>query len=136
MGSIENGITTLQAYRQLYRCGLRAVQYSVPNRFVLRDRLRRAFRESSISDFEPDRILNTIRFLENASKDRGIEHKLLKNLLHVWSEEPRQWYLRNKALQRKAKHRSHDTTRVHTQAYDKFYWTLERLNESMGLCIR
>ena len=81
----------IHAYRDLYRHGLRAVQYTVPQRYIIRDRLRRAFRESSPSDFEQPRIDNTIELFKAAAKDTGIEHRLIKNLCHVWHEEPRQW---------------------------------------------
>jgi hypothetical protein len=83
--------TIIHAYRDLYRHGLRAVQYAVPQRYIIRDRLRRAFRESSPSEFEQSRIDNTIELFKAAARDTGIEHRLIKNLCRVWHEEPRQW---------------------------------------------
>jgi hypothetical protein len=119
----------VKAYRNLYRAGLRAVQYSSPARYTLRDRLRRAFRASSTSDFDQQRILNTLEFLDGAAKTTGIEHHIVKSLLMVWWHEPYQWKARNKTL---------DKTEVtfKTRAYDHFYHTLRMLNESMGMCIR
>jgi hypothetical protein len=123
------------AYRHLYRAGLRAVSYTTPNRYVLRDRLRRAFRESPTSDFEPLRIANTVEFFNNAAKDRGLEHRLVKSLCRVWLSEKNQWIQR-------AKNWGHTPSRKRpqnkwaTQAYDDFYWTVRMLNESMNLCIR
>jgi hypothetical protein len=86
----------VQAYRDLYRHGLRAVQYSQPARFILRDRLRRAFRESPITDYEELRIRNTITFFKAAAMDRGMESKIIKNLSHVWFHETEVWNERNR----------------------------------------
>jgi len=119
----------IKAYRNLYRAGLRAVQYSAPARYTLRDRLRRAFRASPASDFDQQRILNTLEFLDGATKTTGIEHHIVRGLLMVWWDEPYQW---------RARYRTFDKTEVafRTQAYDCFYHTLRMLNESMGMCIR
>lgn len=73
----------IQAYRQLLRQALHAVQYSSPARYVVKDQLNHAFRSSTEADFNPDRVRNTVQFLENATKERGLEHHILKNLLHV-----------------------------------------------------
>jgi hypothetical protein len=135
MSTAESSATIVSAYRSLYRAGLRAVQYSVPNRYIIRDRLRRAFRESPTSDFSPRRIANTIRFLNNAAQDRGLEHKLVKNLCAVWHGEGRHWRKRAESWKNKVK-QTRPEIRWETQAYHGFYWTLRMLNESMGLCIR
>ena len=74
----------IHAYRHLYRHSLRAIQFSKPARFTLRDRLRLAFRRGYASDFEPQKVQNTIEFLQYAAKENGLEHKILKNLLFVW----------------------------------------------------
>lgn len=74
----------VHAYRHLYRHGLRAVQFSKPARYTLRDRLRLAFRKSAATDFEPMKVENTIEFLQYATKENGLEHKIVKNLLLVW----------------------------------------------------
>ncbi|KAH7040725.1 uncharacterized protein B0I36DRAFT_311337 [Microdochium trichocladiopsis] len=70
----------LHAYRHLYRGLLHAVQFSKPARYVARDRLRVAFREEG-AVLEPRSIARTLRFLEAATRERGLEHKVLKNLL-------------------------------------------------------
>ena len=81
------------AYRHLYKAALRAVQYTVPQRFVVRDKLRAAFRAAprparpttaGQAQFDPRRIANTIAFLETAAARRGLEHKLVKNLCLTW----------------------------------------------------
>lgn len=85
----------IQAYRQLFRQSLRAMQYSSPARYVVRDQLNYAFRRSTAAEFNADAIKNTVHFLENASKERGLEHHILKNLLHV-----RWWDTQSKKLRR------------------------------------
>jgi hypothetical protein len=85
-----DGFTTMpneavvHAYRHILRQSLRAIQFSKPARFTLRDRLRSAFRKGSASDFDRKRITNTLEFLQYATKQNGLEHKIVKNLLHVW----------------------------------------------------
>ena len=105
------------------------MQYSTPARYVVRDRLRLAFRLSPVSDFEPRRIANTLQFLDGAAKSTGLEHHVLRNLLMTWYWEPSQW-----------KARSRDREKMDIvlkqQAFDGFYWTLRMLNESMGMCLR
>jgi hypothetical protein len=129
----------VQSYRNLYRHGLRAVRYSSPARFVLRDRLRRAFRDSPISAYEQRRIDNTVLFFKAAAQDRGLEHRLLKSLCHVWFLEAQHWRRRDVRLRQigtlKGDVRLQSTMAVH-QAYDQFYFTLKMLNETMGLCLR
>lgn len=46
--------------------------------------MRLAFRKGSIADFNPLRIKNTVEFLEYATRENGLEHKIVKNLLFVW----------------------------------------------------
>lgn len=70
------------AYRNLYRNLLKAVQYSIPIRFVARDQLRSAFREPR-GVYDAEGIKRTIWFLEAAAKEKGLEHRILKNLLRV-----------------------------------------------------
>lgn len=76
------------AYRQLYREGLRAIRYSKPTRYALRDTLRKSFRSEPVANFDAARVERTLRFLQLASKERAMEHKILKNLLLVrgWQE--------------------------------------------------
>lgn len=71
------------AYRHLYRTGLKTIRYSKPNRYVLRNVLRAAFRKAQPEEFEPSRIVSTLGFLERAGETNGMEHKIVKNLLHV-----------------------------------------------------
>ena len=77
----------IHAYRNIYKHLLRAVQYSKPARFVAQDRVRNAFRKSQPADFDRARFDRTLEFLHGAAKAKGLEHKLVKNLMHVWWEQ-------------------------------------------------
>jgi hypothetical protein len=79
----------LLAYRHLYQHLLRAVQYSKPARYVARDHIRAAFRDSSPESYDYARISRTLEFLRGAAEAKGLEHKILKNLMHVWWERQR-----------------------------------------------
>ncbi|KAI9773945.1 MAG: hypothetical protein M1840_006171 [Geoglossum simile] len=79
-------LQTLHAYRHLYRAALRAVQYSSPSRYTIRDHIRPAFRKGNPATFDQGKIDNTLLFLEGAAREKGIEHRILKTLLHVWFE--------------------------------------------------
>ena len=81
--SSATALPVVQAYRSLYRAGLHAIQYSSPARYTLKRVLETAFRNGKPLEFQPARIANTILFLENAAKETGMEHKILKNLLHT-----------------------------------------------------
>ena len=123
----------LHAYRHLYRTGLRAVQYSRPARYEIRDILRQAFRTSPLSNFNPRRIQNTLRFLENARKYDGFEHKILKNLLHLQ-------YWKGKPLEKRMKQGIRDSNTSAAAESRKQIWhqyraTLTMLNESLDVCL-
>ncbi|KAM3074228.1 hypothetical protein ACMFMG_002950 [Clarireedia jacksonii] len=120
------------AYRNLYRALLHAVQYAKPARYQGRDILRNAFRKGDPATYDPKRVGNTVLFLNNAAKEKGLEHKLLKNLLRVHYErnQPR----RSSYKERKEYTPIQQVLRKHTMThYDK---TVTMLNESMGLCLR
>lgn len=87
----------IHAYRHLYRHGLRAVQFSKPARYTLRDRIRLSFRRGSAVDFEPERVANTLEFLQYATRENGLEHKIVKNLLFVWWQQEKGGRSRPKA---------------------------------------
>ena len=72
----------IHAYRRLYRSLLRGVQYARPARFIARDQLRAAFREPGAA-LDVEGVKRTVWFLEAAAKERGLEHKILKNLIEV-----------------------------------------------------
>ena len=72
------------SYRNLYRHALRAVQYSSPARFTVRALLRNAYRTGKPTDYDDDKINNTITFLQGAATEKGLEHRIVKNLLLTW----------------------------------------------------
>ncbi|KAJ4351796.1 uncharacterized protein N0V89_007140 [Didymosphaeria variabile] len=118
------------AYRHLFRQGLRAIQYSKPARFTLRDRIRLAFRKGSAADFDAQKIQNTLEFLQYATKENGLEHKIVKNLLFVW------WSQENGGKSKSTqKSPTHELMRMKTTAFDAFNYNIDMLNESMGICI-
>ena len=86
----------LQSYRILYRYALRAVQYSTPARYIVRNHLRKAFRDCDRKEYNQQKIDNTVEFLHNAAKMKDIEHKVLKNILHIW------WWEESRRNQTKA----------------------------------
>jgi len=73
----------IHAYRQLYRQGLKAVNYSTPSRHVFLATLRSSFRSLPAQDFDSRRIINTLNFLHKAANIAGIEHKIVRNLLMI-----------------------------------------------------
>jgi hypothetical protein len=87
----------LHAYRHLYRHGLRAVQFSKPARYTLRNRLRLAFRKGTPAELNTQKTNNTLKFLQYATVESGLEHKILKNLLLVWRNQDMGGYKRSRA---------------------------------------
>lgn len=73
-------LEVIHAYRHLYRGLLYAVQFSKPARYVARHQLRAAFRENG-AVFDAKGVARTIGFLDAAARSRGLEHKVLKNIL-------------------------------------------------------
>lgn len=89
----------LHRYRHLYRHLLRAIQYSTPARYVARDILRQTFRKGQPTDYQDESsIMRTLEFLRGATETNGMEHRIVKNLLHVgyWEDFDRKrkdWYV-------------------------------------------
>lgn len=72
-----------RAYRSLYRGALHGVLYASPARYQIRDTMRAAFRPDSGDTFDARQVKNTIEFLQRAGEYKGMEHKILRNLMHV-----------------------------------------------------
>ncbi|KAJ5160621.1 uncharacterized protein N7482_007625 [Penicillium canariense] len=124
----------IHAYRHLYRQGLKAIRYATPGRHVLRTTLRTSFGAAPPEEFDRTRIANTLRFFERAADMTGLEHRIIKNLLLT-----RYWELPQNAKESRllrslglgnAEHQ------IRKSAYDQFNLTLERLNESLGTCLK
>ncbi|KAH0431732.1 hypothetical protein CcaCcLH18_06907 [Colletotrichum camelliae] len=125
-------------YRILYRNALRAVQFSVPARYVVRDQLRAAFREEN-AKLDHRVCQRTNWFLQNAAQDRGLEHKILKNLTFIAYERYKKklWkvnYLKDN--DRKHKPLVKAENEFTPTFYHHFDITLAMLNKSMGLALR
>ncbi|KAI5205468.1 hypothetical protein E4T39_02972 [Aureobasidium subglaciale] len=73
----------IHAYRHLLRTSLQAIRYAKPTRFTLQSHLRHSFRHPKAS-FNDQEITQTLEFLSNAAKYKGIEQKVVRNLMHVW----------------------------------------------------
>jgi len=82
---------TLRAYRHLYGAALRAVRHSSPAKYQIRDTMRSAFRNGSVENLNRQKVENTLQFLRRAESHAGMEHKILRNLLHVryWQNQGR-----------------------------------------------
>lgn len=76
----------LHAYRRLLKASLRAIQYAKPARYTALQHLRDAFRLSPASAYDEISITRTLEFLNHAAKTRGLEHRIVKNLVRVWGE--------------------------------------------------
>ena len=77
-------VEVIHAYRHLLRAGLRAVQFSKPARFAVRDQLRDGFREAaSAAELDGQRVRRTVHFFNAAAREKGLEHRILKNLVRV-----------------------------------------------------
>lgn len=134
----------VRAYRHLYRSGLHAVQYSKPARYLLKETLRKAFRKSPASDFSARRIDNTVLFLNNAAAVRGVEHRVVRNILHVryWEREharhPRYAspFLYLPGLTSSGGRPLPINSPIRKAGLQRFEDTITMLNESMDLCLR
>ncbi|CAK7241558.1 MAG: hypothetical protein STHCBS139747_003021 [Sporothrix thermara] len=143
-----SNVELVKAFRSLYRSALRAVQFSKPARYVVRDQLRAAFRgqrttltsaanNDGAQPFDPERIRRTVWFLNAAAASRGIEHRVLSNLLKTayWrrrraeAQQP-SWSAIMKTKKKKPVDEFQQT------AYDHYDATIKMLNDQMNLCLR
>ena len=79
-----NSQEIVRSYRHLYRHAMYAVQYAAPARYTLKILLENAYRTGNAAHYDAEKINNTLTFLHGAAKEKGLEHKILKNLLHTW----------------------------------------------------
>jgi hypothetical protein len=118
------------AYRHLYRNLLRAVQYSSPARYIVRDQVRQAFRDPN-GTLDPEAYKRTVWFLKAATKETGLEHKIIKNLVRM--HHSRNFHLKSWAMT--ARDQSNPTGKAEN-FYEHYDMTLAMLNKTMGLCLR
>ncbi|OAG37004.1 hypothetical protein AYO21_08755 [Fonsecaea monophora] len=122
--------TILHAYRHLYRTSLRAVKHARPARYEIRDILRASFRTSSPANFNLRRVQNTLKFLENARKYNGFEHRILKNLLHLQF-----WKIKGLDKQLIKNANTAEAVESRRQIWHQYRATLTMLNESLDTCL-
>ena len=100
----------VHAYRHLYRALLRAVQFSSPARYVARDQLRAAFRDGA-APWDAEGAKRTLWFVQAAARERGLEHRILKNLLRVRLQRAREGRSWKRALHESKQRCVHATAR-------------------------
>ncbi|KAI4795237.1 hypothetical protein E4T45_12217 [Aureobasidium sp. EXF-8846] len=114
----------IHAYRHLLRTSLQATRYAKPARFTLQSHLRSSFRNPT-SPFNSQQISQTREFLQNAAKYKGLEDKIVRNLLHVWGCRHRDV----PTLLRRDK----KDMRLRDAAYEKFDDHVKMLERSLGI---
>ncbi len=136
------------SYRRLYRHGLRAVQYSNPARQTLRTRLQQKYRTGHAADYNEQAIENTIEFLRGAANVKGLEHRIVKRVIFVWwwetmnARNVQQYvpltyrHLHPGLIQIRTKKASPMEHYLRKTALEPFYFTLQMLNDTMGMCLR
>jgi len=76
-------------YRRLWRASQYAVQYRAPGKYVMRDKLRLAFRTETQLPSATE-INNTEQFLRTAGRRRGMENNIVKGICLVhWNRSRR-----------------------------------------------
>ncbi|KAL2259088.1 hypothetical protein VTK26DRAFT_7370 [Humicola hyalothermophila] len=138
----------IHAYRHLLRAGLRAVQFAQPARSTLVRTLRAGFRDPR-GTFDAERARRTVWFLNAAAQQRGLEHRIVKNLLQVeWlrSCEERRKRLPWKQMLKVGKDKKAKMERgrfggiktdvISGTQYEHYERTIMMLNDTMGLCLR
>jgi len=132
-------LAIIHSYRHMYRALLRAVQFSKPARYVARDQLRDAYRKGQLSNFDSVKIIQTLQFLKGAARERGLEHKILRNLLltrYHHANDARS----ERVLKRQEGYYERPSTlnaaKIQSTAFVHYDMTVAMLNDSMGLCLR
>ncbi|PTB66458.1 DUF1763-domain-containing protein [Trichoderma citrinoviride] len=140
----STNLDVTHAYRRLYRSLLQAVRYSAPARYVARDQLRAAFREkekkpgqhgaSAAAVLDGEGVKRTVWFLEAAARERGLEHRILKNLVRVRLESG--WGVRSWRRAVNESKQKADMKQLQQEGMKHYNMTVAMLNKSMGLCLR
>ncbi|KAK6583311.1 hypothetical protein PZA11_004387 [Diplocarpon coronariae] len=131
--STPSSIELIHAYRHLYRGLLHAVRFAKPSRYIARDQLRNAFRNEHSSNFDKQKVERTIEFLQYAAQEKGLEHRIVKSLLHTRYWEVREYianYPRKHISRTPIKEQLLNSSRINYQM------NVAMLNDSMGLCLR
>jgi len=136
------GYSPPQLYRKILKSGLKAVCFALPSRYCIRDIIRGGFEDEN---FRPsiEIIQNTITFLDNAGRRKGIEDRIVKNICFMqWSKakDKRMHSRYNKKVKVDEKVRNEkmkNEERVLLESIrDHFNDTLNQLNKTANLCLR
>lgn len=139
-----SNIRLLHAYRHLYRQSHRAIKFSIPARYPLRQHLRILFRNGDANTFDQNKIDNTLTFLRHAEEVSGLEHKILKSLLRVWFWERPFQTQRNRGypassaigdLANRLNYRSDEEIGFKYDTYGHMNHCIKMLNEDLNTCI-
>ncbi|KAI5263802.1 hypothetical protein E4T47_08935 [Aureobasidium subglaciale] len=114
----------IHAYRHLLRSSLQAIRYAKPARFTLQSHLRDSFRNPKVA-FNDQEITQTLEFLSNAAKYKGVEEKVVRNLMHVWGCKDRDVPVTLKRARKDMDFRD--------AAYEKFDDDVRMLERSLGI---
>ncbi|KAG9553570.1 hypothetical protein KCU77_g10522, partial [Aureobasidium melanogenum] len=114
----------IHAYRHLLRTSLQAIRYAKPARFTLQSHLRSSFRNPT-SPFDSQQISQTLEFLNNAAKYKGLEDKILRNLLQVWG-------CKNRGVPSSLR-RDKNGMRLRDAAYEGFDENVRMLERTLGI---
>ncbi|GJD02005.1 Mitochondrial carrier protein [Colletotrichum higginsianum IMI 349063] len=128
----------IRAYRHLYRELLRAVQFAAPYKYVVRDQLRAAFREKGAC-WDQEEYKRTLWFLQAAAREAGLEHKILKNLIHVAHQRQKTepWKIRSRKVEETKEPDLHKAGQeITSAAFDHYDMTIAMLNKTMGIRLR
>ncbi|TQN75133.1 UPF0593 mitochondrial protein [Colletotrichum shisoi] len=128
----------IRAYRHLYRELLRAVQFAAPYKYVVRDQLRAAFRAKDAC-WDQEEYKRTLWFLQAAAREAGLEHKILKNLVHVahQRQKTQPWKIISRKVEETKGPDLHKAGQEITSvAFDHYDMTIAMLNKTMGIRLR
>ncbi|KAI4729398.1 hypothetical protein E4T49_02833 [Aureobasidium sp. EXF-10728] len=123
----------IHAYRHLLRTSLQAIRYAKPARFTLQSHLRSSFRNPT-SPFDPQQISQTLEFLSNAAKYKGLEDRVVKNLIHVWGCRHRDVpSALAQGLIEEHRKRDRKDMRLRDAAYERFDDQVTMLERTLGI---
>ncbi|KAH0169760.1 hypothetical protein KCU67_g2926, partial [Aureobasidium melanogenum] len=114
----------IHAYRHLLRTSLQAIRYAKPARFTLQSHLRSSFRNPT-SPFDSRQISHTLEFLNNAAKYKGLEDKIVRNLLQVWG-------CKHRGVPSSLR-RDKNAMRLRDAAYEGFDENVRMLERTLGI---
>ena len=86
LASTPSKLDVIHAYRHILRCSFSAVHRSPRAVVTVRRQVRAAFRDTPAEEFDAEVVKRTGWFLKAAAKTKGVEHRVVKNLVRVAEE--------------------------------------------------